>query len=408
MTFWIISGALALFIVLTLARAAARGAGGETEAAAYDLQIYRDQLNEVDRDLARGVIGEDEAERVRLEVSRRILAADAQVATPEARPTQPAQSYMLIGFIALASVLGSSFWLYDRLGAPGYQDRPLQARIAASEEMRQNRLTQAEAEARLPEGSVRGEEVTEEYLELMERLREAVADRPDDLQGLSLLARNEAALGNMRAAIEAQERLIALRGDEADAADHSFLVELMIGATGGYVSEEAEQSIRAALERDPQYPFARYYLAQYMIQIDRPDAAFRTLRALMEEGPPDAPWVAPIRQQIEELAWRAGVNYELPPQVDIGPSAADIAASQDMSPEERTRMIMGMVEGLSERLTTEGGLPEEWAQLIRALGVLDEKSRANDVWAEAREIFAEDPSALRRLYSAAQDADIAQ
>lgn len=407
MTFWIIIFALALIITATLALAARRGQSRETEAAAYDLRIYRDQLAELDRDLARGVISDDEAARVRVEVSRRILAADAQLRDATASPRQPSAATYLAGAAALAIVFAGSVLLYRTYGQPSYPDRPIAARLAASNEARANRMTQTEAVARLPPAAP-PQEANAEFLELMERLRATVADRPGDIQGLALLARNEAALGNMSAAIDAQRQIIALREDAATAADHSFLAELMIGEASGYVSVEAETALRRALELDPRFPFARYYLAQYLMQVDRPDAAFRTLKGLLEESTPDAPWVDPIREQIEEVAWRAGVSYELPPQGAPGPDAEAMAAAQDMSAEERNAMIRGMVDGLSQRLASEGGPPEEWARLIRALGVLDDKATANEIWTEAKQVFAGDQSALRRLYSAAQDAEIAQ
>ena len=79
MGFWIIIGSLALGVGAVLALALLRGRKGDVPPAAYDLQVYRDQLKEVDRDLARGVIAPAEAERVRTEVSRRVLAADAEL-----------------------------------------------------------------------------------------------------------------------------------------------------------------------------------------------------------------------------------------------------------------------------------------------------------------------------------------
>lgn len=409
MTFWIIIAAIALVVVAFLTRAALRGGNRTLDAAAYDIEIYRDQLKEVERDLARGVIGADEAQRVRVEVSRRILAADTQMKSVKNPDAPQVRSGLIVGVVALIAVLGGSLWLYNGLGQPGYDDLPMQTRIANSDALRANRMTQEQAEARLPEGMLPSPEVSDDFRDLMARLRETVANRPGDIQGLSLLARNEAIMGNMDAAIDAQQQLIELRGDNASAADYSYLAELLIGATGGYVSQEAEEALRTALEIDPRYPFARYYLAQYLMQVDRPDAAFRTLETLLAESPPDAPWVEAIRETIEEVAWRAGVNYELPPlSGGTGPSAADIAAAQDMSPEERNEMIRGMVSQLSQRLATEGGPPEEWARLIRALGILDDKDQANTIWSEAKEVFADDPSALRRLYSAAQDAEIAQ
>lgn len=406
MTFWIIISGIALAIVGFFALAVLRGKQPQTEAASYDLKVYRDQLAEVDRDLARGVIGEDEAARVRTEVARRILSADTRLEAQAGAASEPGLTKIVVPGAALLLLLGGSLWIYRALGAPDYPDLPHVARVAASDAARASRMTQSEAEARLPLAAA--PDADAEFLSLMERLRETVAQRPDDLQGLNLLANFEARLGNMQAAIDAQSRIIALRGDAAQAADHAYLAELLIGAASGYVSVEAEAALRRALDLDPRDPFARYYLAQYLMQVDRPDAAFRTLKALLDESTPEAPWVAPIRAQIEEVAWRAGVKYELPPMGGRGPSAEDIAAAQDMSAEDRDQMIRSMVARLSDRLTTEGGTPEEWSRLIRALGTLQEMAQANDIWTAAKDIFAKDEAALRLLYSAAQDAEITQ
>ena len=46
-------------------------------------------------------------------------------------------------------------------------------------------------------------------------------------------------------------------------------------------------------------------------------------------------------------------------------------------------MIEGMVAQLGERLATEGGTPEEWAQLISSLAVLGRKDEAQAIYAEA-------------------------
>ncbi|MDT8329318.1 MAG: c-type cytochrome biogenesis protein CcmI, partial [Roseovarius sp.] len=56
MGFWIIVGTLAIAIGAVLALTLLRGRVGDAPPAAYDLQVYRDQLKEVERDAARGVI----------------------------------------------------------------------------------------------------------------------------------------------------------------------------------------------------------------------------------------------------------------------------------------------------------------------------------------------------------------
>jgi cytochrome c-type biogenesis protein CcmH len=212
MGFWLAAGAISLLVAFLILLAFLRPRAGASPAAAYDLQVYRDQLKEVDRDVERGILTEAEAIRARTEVSRRILEADR--ALQEARP--PAR--------AAASIAGSSqagLWplsqgavgVYFQIGAPGYPDLPLATRIAIIDEARATRPGQAEAEAQV---NIR-EGVAEqpEREELVAQLRTIMEQRPDDAQGMALLASNEAALGNFRAARIAQERLIDLLGEDA-------------------------------------------------------------------------------------------------------------------------------------------------------------------------------------------------
>lgn len=402
MGFWLIIAGLTLAVAGLIGLAALRGRAGAADSAAYDLQIYRDQLNEVERDLARGVLEEAEAERTRTEISRRILAADAALGASTGARAQGRSATLALALATASVLVGGSYLLYDRLGAPGYRDLPIKTRLAQSDAARAARMTQAEAEERLGDvPRTPPPDASPEFLDLMEKLREAVERRPEDLQGLTLLARNEAALGNAGAAYAAQARIIALKGDAATATDHAFLADLMITAAAGYVSQEAETALRTALDLDPREPIARYYLAQYLLQVDRPDAAFRLLEELLRESAPDAPWLPSVRAQIEEVAYRAGVNYELPPETRAGgPSAEDIAAASDMTAEDRQAMIQGMVDRLSARLAEEGGSAAEWAQLIRALGVLERYDQARSIYAEGLRVFEGRESELEVIRAA--------
>lgn len=411
MLFWISILALGLFCGAILAFTLLRGRTGSQPPAAYDLQVYRDQLKEVDRDLARGVIGAEDADRIRAEVSRRILAADAQVQAGGDTGGQPHLAGWALAATALVLLVGGSVALYQSMGAPGYKDLPLKARIAASDAARAARLSQTEVEARVPQADV-PPELSEEYAALMEKLRQAVKDRPDDLRGLGLLVRNEAALGNLTAAHTAQAQIITIKGPEATADDYAHHADLMISAAQGYISTEAEKSLREALRRNPSEPRAQYYLGLYMLQVDRPDAAFRIWDRLLRASPPNAPWVSPIRGRIEEVAWRAGVEYELPALPDTtqaaGPSEEDIKAAGEMTSEDRGAMIRSMVARLSERLAAEGGTPDEWARLIGAYGVLGETEQADAIWEEAQTIFGAEPDALDIIRDAARDAGVTQ
>ncbi|WP_319824125.1 c-type cytochrome biogenesis protein CcmI [Thalassovita sp.] len=406
MLFWIITGVLAFVVATLLAWTLLKGRTGQEPPAAYDLRVYRDQLKEVEKDLARGVINAEDAERTKAEISRRILAADAQVQSGGNSGGQPDGLGRALAVIVGAVLVAGSIGLYWTLGVPGYGDLSLKQRIEMAKEAHDTRPGQDEVESQMPPGNPFGKP-SEEYLALVEKLRTAVAANPDDLQGNILLARNEAALGNFRAGYEAQRKVLDLKGETADAQDFVDYADMMILAAGGYVSPEAETALLAAMSKDPRNGSARYYLGLMLAQTGRPDRAFQTWNRLMDEGPADAPWIEPIRAQIEEIAMRAGVRYELPEAAPArGPSAEDMQAASELSAEDRQEMIRNMVSQLAERLATEGGTPEEWARLISAYGVMGETERAQAVWQEAQQVFKDRPEALETVRAGAQSAGL--
>lgn len=401
--FWMVAMAATGLVTAALFLAARRNRTDLRGAAEFDLSVYRDQLAEIERDLERGVLPAEEAQRLRTEVSRRLLEADrATQSLPKASPRAAGLGLMA----AIAVAMAGSIALYNRLGAPGYPDLPLKDRFALSEELRASRPSQAEAEAATAPLPPRTD-VDPAFLDLMDKLRAAVQDRPDDVNGLTLLARNEAALGNFAAAVAAQTGLIAAKGDAATAEDHASLAELMILSAGGYVSPQAEAVLMRALSQDAANGTARYYSGVMFAQIGRFDRSFVLWRALLEEGPADAPWIAPIRAQLPEVAMRAGVNYTMPDALR-GPTSADVAAAADMTVEDRQAMISGMVAQLGERLASEGGPAEDWARLITSLGVLGRRDEAREIYAEAQKRFAGQSVELAGLREAAVTAGVAE
>ncbi|WP_298842723.1 c-type cytochrome biogenesis protein CcmI [uncultured Roseobacter sp.] len=409
MTFWIITAGLAVVISVLIALAMrAPRAGGTEPAAAYDLRVYRDQLREVDKDLARGVVGPADAERVRAEISRRILAADAALRAGQAGEDDRKGAPGVVSAALAVLLIGGSVGLYTQLGAPGYGDLALTDRIRMAEERRADRPSQAAAEASLPSVQTPAS-ASPDYIALVEQLRETVQQRPDDLQGHILLAQNEANLNNFPAAAEALSGVIRIKGSGATVTDFTDYADMLILAAGGYVSPEAEDALNTALAMDPTNGTARYYFGLMMAQTGRPDTAFRIWDGLLREGPPEAPWIEPVLAQIEDMAFRAGVNYQIPAiGGGRGPTAADIEAAGNLSPTERMEMIGNMVSGLSERLATEGGPVEDWAQLITALGVLGQQGQARAVYDNAVEAFGDDTRALDLLLRAGQRAQVAE
>src|SRR5947199_9701466 len=115
---------MALWLVLALMTAAAifavlwpLGRVRTPVAAGNDVAVYRDQLDEIARDRAAGLIGEAEAEAARVEVSRRLIAAADAV---HGDPSVPGGRLRrrIAAVVALIVIPVFAAGLYLTLGAP--------------------------------------------------------------------------------------------------------------------------------------------------------------------------------------------------------------------------------------------------------------------------------------------------
>jgi cytochrome c-type biogenesis protein CcmH len=404
MMFWIVAGMLAALVALLLARPLLAPPSAAPEGSP-DQAIYRDQLREVERDLSRGVIGPEEAERARTEIARRLLAADRAGPLRLAEAPRTA-ALAAAGGAAVLVVLGSLL-LYSVLGRPGAEDSPRAERIAQAEALRDSRPSQAEAEAAaLAAFPVPEPQEPADYLQMIEELRRVVPTRPDDLQGWELLALHEARLGRYADAARAQERVVAIKGEEATAADFLGLADRMVAAAGGVVTPEAELVLSELAAREPENLGLLYYLGLLEAQTGRPDRAFPLWRRVIEDAPEDSLHRRLALGHIEEVAWLAGVDYE--PPAAPGPTPEDMAAAAEMDPAAREEMVRGMVDSLAARLAAEGGPVDDWVRLITSLAVLGDTEQAGAILAEARGVFAGDEAALATLDWAAEEAGLSE
>ncbi|WP_230374145.1 c-type cytochrome biogenesis protein CcmI [Pontivivens ytuae] len=383
MLFWIIALLIGLIVVLALLRPLLRLQ--EEEGEASDVAVYRDQLATLDADVARGVVAPEEAETTRVELSRRLLAAADAAERADAARAAPLAGTRMIASFSTAFVLVGGTAIYLWLGAPGRPDAPLASRAGEAQaiaEMAQRppqAIAEAMVAARTPEP-----EVSERDRALLTQLETVLEGRPDDAEGLRLLARTYMQLGYHLEGRQAQDRLVALLGAEARTEDLSALAEFMIIAAGGYVSPEAEAVLDDTLARDPGEPWAAYYKARAEVQAGDRAGAEARLTDLVEN--PTTP-----------EALRAAAADDLARLSAPGPDANAVAAAQDLDPEAQREMIEGMVGGLAARLAEDGGTVAEWQRLIRAYRVLGEAEAAEQAMADARDAFAGDAAALDEL-----------
>ena len=396
-----ITAALFLFIALLLIGALLHRRVLNTKIHfTGDVEIYSEHMRGLEADRDKGLVADNEFKAMRAEIGRRMISASREN-LPKEIHYRSQNKWALPGIIVTAFLLGSI--IYSQIGTPGQPDFPIERRYAQSDALRTNSLSQLDAEALAPTNLVIQDTA---YTNLIKDLRSALKLRPDDIQGLELLAKSESRMKNYPAAHIAQKNILQLKGDKATTVEWYAYADLLIIAADGYISSVAEEALRKALMLNPENKLALFRMGIYFDQIGRPDRTFALWQKLLESGPESAPYIPLIRRTIEDLALVAGVNYE-PPEPK-GPTTDDISNALKLTDKEQQTMIVEMVASLEKRLAKSGGASSDWAQLIFSHAVLGNDTAAKKTFQEAIILFMGQESDLKILRQAAVSAGIIQ
>lgn len=387
MTSLFIAGAILLFgggllMAWPVLRGRQKASGAESELA-----VYRDQLLEIDRDLARGVIDEAAAKAARNEIERRILRTHRwwQARSGESLTTQPVGKYSALA-IALFIVPVTTVAVYLTVGSPQQPDQPFASR------------------------TIEQDTLSPEIIAMVAGLETRLAENPNDLEGWQRLARSKQVMGRPDEAVDALRQAIAIAPDDLET--KAALGEALVSAAAGVVTPEAQTVFQEVQAGAPMEPRSGYFLGLAEAQAGNGTAAVRVWRELILQTPPDAPWRDDLISTMVETAERMELNVpalieaatqtaQAAPPANAVPPGIDpdeFARMQSLSQEERQAEIERMVTGLQERLQTDGGSAEEWQRLGRALSVLDRVEPARAAFAQAVEL-APDNLELRRDYA---------
>lgn len=350
MVFWLVLALLTVIASLAVLLPLARR-GGETAAgSAHDLEVYRDQLAEIERDAARGLIGAPEAAQARAEIGRRILKLEVPTTPPAARGASVfARGAAVAGVLAVPLV---SWGLYVSVGSPDLPGQPLAARLA--KDPAQSSVDELIARA---EGHLRA--------------------NPADGRGWDVLAPIYLRAGRGNEAVNAYRNAIRLLG--ADAARETGLGEAIAIVAGGVMTSDAVSAFERALTHDPAYPRARFFIASGYAQEGRFADAAQKLREMLADLPGESPWVPVVRQALasSEREGAAGA-VEAKQDTPRGPTQEDVEAAGQMSADDRGAMIESMVAGLDARLRENPQDAEGWSRLVRSYVVLGRMDEARD------------------------------
>ena len=370
-----------LWIAIAALTAAALGAllaplfrpGESRSDSESELAIYRDQLEEIDRDVSRGVLPEGEAGPARTEIARRLLHANETAV--RSVPDQPSRRRgALIFALVLVPVIGVAGYL--SLGSPDAGDRPFSARL--SDPADDDLFAQLDAFFAQP---------TPEAIVGLEVLVDAaLIETPDN--GRILEAASLVYLGAQRYedAIATYDRYIAIAGADGDPGGRfAMLIGETIIVAEGAVTSAAEAAFQRALTLDPTNPTARLSLAVAMKDRgETDDAAAAFLELLADEPPGGADWGDFARAELE------GLEVEAPP-------APEAAVLTDGFTAEQMEMINVMVNGLAEQLAETPEDVDGWVQLIRSYIVLGRETDAREAVDAARAVFTGNADALAAI-----------
>src|SRR5271156_2497721 len=313
---WFVLAGMAAFAVLAALWPLLRpSSGAKADAAANEAAFYKAQLEEIRRDVERGLLPQGEADSARAEAARRLIAA---ASGPSPSPPAAPRNRLAAAALIAVGLPVIAFPLYALLGQPRMPDEPLASRTAPPQ-------ANGEIEAAVAAGEAR------------------LIAKPDDGKGWAVIAPVYMRLERYADAAHAYAEALRLVGE--DPLRRAAYGEALVAATGGVVTDEARQAFDRAQADQPGQPQARYYIALAAEQDGKKADAIRDYQSLLADSAPDAPWRSMVRAHLAALTG--------------APAPAEGAAA---IPEAQRPMIEGMVSKLATRLASTGGGVDEWAR----------------------------------------------
>ncbi|OYQ30858.1 c-type cytochrome biogenesis protein CcmI [Sandarakinorhabdus cyanobacteriorum] len=416
MTLWIILTAMAALAAAWLTIPLVRRHEARVDARAATIAVLKDQLADVDVQLAAGSIQPGEAEGLRNEIRRRLLAAGHIPAELDRTMGQKALSGLALGMAAMVALAAGA--LYTNMGQPELAGSP------------------AAPAAAPPPAAPAAPQAQGEVAQLITGLEQKMQANPQDPEGWRMLGWSYFQTGRYGDAAKAYARAIALKPDGVGY--NSAYGEALVQEAGGQVTPAAAAAFEKAAAQDGADARARYFLAVRMAETGDRKGAIEDWLKLLADSPADAPWLPQLRSVIEQTAQQAKIdiaarlaatrpvgNASVPGQPDPAaaaattaataapagapagvmpsPSREQVQAAQAMNPADRQAMIRGMVDGLAEKLKTNPKDEAGWLRLMRARQVLGDAAAARTARDQALAAFAGDAAAQGRIRAAAAE-----
>ena len=272
--FWSIAGVLIAGALLFLVPPLLGRAKGQVSAtrAEMNLSIYRDQLHELDADLAAGTLSKEQYQSARSELEGRVLD-DSGTAEAVATPSSGGRNWAIAAVIALPILTVA---LYLMLGKP-------------------EGLNPQHQEA----GANQAQEITQEQINAMvEGLAQKLKTKPEDAEGWVMLGRSYAQLRRYGDASAAYARAVALLPTDAQLlADYADVLAM---SNDQSLQGEPEKFIQLALKADPDNIKALALAGTAAFQRQEYRGAIEAWQKLLKRVPADSKMAQQIGAGISE------------------------------------------------------------------------------------------------------------
>lgn len=367
MALWMIFTALTAVALFWVLYPMLKPSKDVVDEQAFERAVYRDQLQELERDAERGVINDKEKDSALNEVSRRLLSVQSNIknAPSAAGSNKPT---IVVAVMSVVAVTAFSGLLYEKLGSPKIPDQPQKARIANAQK----------------NGDMNA---------MILQVQRFLEKNPNDIKGWRVLA---PALMRTRRYAEASEAFVKIM--KLDKPTPPILVdyaESVLHVNKGAANKQVRKALQAAIAMDKNYSKARVYWALTLERDGLRKEALQQWLILKGLDLKNIELQAAVQRHIVELKGprsNAGETAKLP---TLDKDQRDAAAA--MTPKQRQAMIASMVERLAGRLKENGKDLGGWQRLIRARMVLGQKDAAVAALKTARENFKNDQKALAGL-----------
>lgn len=236
MSFWIIAGVMmAVVLAFLVPPFLSKRTGGGIERKQMNVELYREQMSELDLDLQSATLSPDQYDQTKSELEQRMLE---DAAAPKSAPQVKARpGYVVAGVLALL-VPGMAIGLYLKLGSP----QAFNGTIA---------LQAPPSMANVP-----ADQMDMTIGKFVDRLSARLKQSPDDGESWALLSRSYVALRKYPEAVDAfQHATKIMKSDASLWADYADALAM---AQGRRLEGKPEELIQQALLVDPNNGKALY------------------------------------------------------------------------------------------------------------------------------------------------------